>query len=495
MSEQPELDALPCAVIITDPFGQIVFINQLAKTAFLAEPDAIPTNIDKLFPPASKIFLQTHLWPMLRKQGEVNEFYLQIQSKEHKVVPILLNVAAGEFAQQACYRWVLLPALQRVTFEQELLKARQQTADYAQEISLHKRRLQNILDAAADIAIITLDKDGRVQFANAGVMPLLGVSKQQLLGEPFANFMSQQGLAQAGQLRLQQQLSLLQQKSTVAESILEFETRLIQHSGQEIDVLLQLRPLAGELAQADRQLLVVATDISKRKQLERLQNEFVATISHEFRTPLTTILGSLTLLSERFRADLPDKAQKLVEVSFNSSQRLKHLVNDLLDFGKINSGKVQVSLQRCALTPLLESSIVEHHYYLNTKGVQLLLRLPETPFFILTDPQRFQQVMANLLSNAIKFSPAAGQVHIWVSEQADNLIISVQDCGPGIKADFATLLFTQFTQEDNSSNRQVEGTGLGLAISKGLVNAMGGEIGYQAAQPHGAIFWFSCAKA
>lgn len=495
MSIINELDALPCSLIITDVYGKIVMLNALAKTEFLAEPSVSPEFIDKLFPPASRIFLQTHLWPMLRKEGQIKEYYLKILSKDNTPLSVLVNVSLGTFADSPCYRWVLLPALQRASFEQELLKARQQSQHYAQEVSIAKRRLRNILDAAEDIAIMTLDNLGQIQFANVGAIKLLGFAETKLINQQFARFIKCEGLAQAGKIRLQQQLQKLSDALIPGDYLAEFETQLQHVSGKSIDVLLQLRPLIGEAQSAPKQLLLLATDISKRKQLERLQNEFVATISHEFRTPLTSILGSLTLLAQRYAGNFSDKAQKLLDVSINSSYRLKHLVNDLLDFGKINSGNLRVTLEVCALKPLLENMILEHQYFLKSKQVKLTLCMPEAPIAVQTDPQRFNQIMANLLSNAIKFSPNGSEVIIAVKEQETNLIITVEDRGSGVQPVFLDRLFTQFSQEDSASNREFEGSGLGLAISKGLVNAMGGEIGYRSATPHGAIFWFSCLKA
>lgn len=490
-----ELDALPCSLIITDVYGKIVLLNSLAKTEFLTDPLLIPDVIDKLFPPASRIFLQTHLWPMLRKEGQVKEYYLKIFSKDKIPLSVLVNVSLGTFADNPCYRWVLLPALQRASFEQELLNARQQSQDYAQVASLAKRRLRNILDAAEDIAIITLTEKGQIQFANAGAIRLLGFSEAELVGQGIERFISNEGLAQGGLIRLQQQLQSLSDPMLLMDSMTEFETRLLPCSGHSFDVLLQLRPLIGESNSAPKQMLLLATDISKRKQLERLQNEFVATISHEFRTPLTVILGSLTLFSQHYSDSLPAKAGKLLEVSLNSSYRLKHLVNDLLDFGKMSSGNLQVKLEVCSLKLLLDKILLEHQHFLKSKQVKLLLEMPEEPIMVRTDPQRLTQVIANLLSNAIKFSPNESEVQITVIEQVSCFIISVEDQGCGIKTDFVDRLFTQFSQEDSASNREFEGSGLGLAISKGLVNAMGGEIGYRPAIPHGAIFWFSCLKA
>lgn len=124
MTINDELDALPCPIIITNLNGLIIFINQCALTNFAIIKQDDVLQIEQLFPPAAAVLLQTHLWPMLRKEGLVKEFYLKIKRESLTSLPVLLNVQEGLFQQQACYRWVILPANQRASFEQELLNSR-----------------------------------------------------------------------------------------------------------------------------------------------------------------------------------------------------------------------------------------------------------------------------------------------------------------------------------------------------------------------------------
>lgn|GEM_PF-4519098 len=494
MNHTDELDALPCALVITDTDGKISLMNRVARTELLPEQSQAPVWIDELFPPAAKIFLQTHVWPMLRKTGQIKEYYLKINDSQGLPLSILVNVAGGVFADQPCYRWVLLPAFQRARFEQELLNARQQTQRYAQEVNIMKQQLHNILNAAADIAFILLDSSGVIQFSNTGASNLLGYSDKALLNENVALFLSHGQNTQAGLLRVQHYLQSVTQIPLGLERVAEFETTFMHASGSPIDVMVQLRPIVGESTLAPKQVLMLASDISKRKHLERIQSEFVATISHEFRTPLTSIMASLTLLNHRFADSLPDKAKRLVDLSLLNSQRLKYLVNDLLDFGKISSGTLEIALQSCALAPLLDNVVQQYLPDLQAKKQRLTVISSEEHVTVCTDPVRFAQVLANLLSNAIKFSPEGTKIVVTIAVEFTQVRLSVEDRGCGVKSAFVARLFTQFTQENSASNRQYEGSGLGLAICKGLVHAMGGEIGYQSAQPHGAIFWFTCLK-
>lgn len=494
MNDLLELDALPCPLLITDLDGKLIFINQNALTEFGDLHDEV-TDLEHLFPKASQIFLHTHLWPQLRREGFLREIYVKILDKQNQPLSVLINATKGQFQEQACYRWVILPALQRAIFEQELLKTRKQNQEYAIEVNATKRRLRRILDTAEDIAIITLDEQGVIQFSNTGASKLFGYSEMFLTGKSFQQFFAASVSAKAGLLSLKEQLDLLTDKTAATAISTEFETQLVHLSGQSIDVLLQLRFFDAQASAHKPELLLLATDIGKRKQFERLQNEFVATISHEFRTPLTSLLGSLTLLKNKYLELLPEKAQKLMNVSLSGSERLRRLVNDLLDFGKLSSGKLHFELTDSAIRPLLEEIITEQEYFLPAKQIKTTLLMPEHPVLVNTDPQRFKQILANFLSNAKKFSPANAEIVIRVLVQQDEVLINVEDHGIGIQEEFLDRLFTQFSQQMSANNREFEGSGLGLAISKSLVQSMGGKIGYKKNSPQGSIFWFTCLKA
>ena len=124
MNHLAELDALPCAVVVTDPGGAVLFINQWAQAAFGLTAEALPERLEQLLPRAGQIFLQTHILPMLRNEGVVKEIYLQVKGAAALQIPMLLNAQQGVFGDKACYRWVMLPAKHRAEFEQQLLKNR-----------------------------------------------------------------------------------------------------------------------------------------------------------------------------------------------------------------------------------------------------------------------------------------------------------------------------------------------------------------------------------
>jgi two-component system sensor histidine kinase VicK len=231
-------------------------------------------------------------------------------------------------------------------------------------------------------------------------------------------------------------------------------------------------------------------DITERKRIEQLKEEFVSTVSHELRTPLTAINGALGLLTGGAVGQVSSAQQQLLNIAQQNGQQLALLINDILDIEKLTAGKMQLYLQPLAIMPLLLQAKNRNLPMAQQSGVQLKIQSDLTDEVqVLVDENRLQQVFANLLANAIRFSPEQGLVLLEVRLIGLTVRVSVTDQGPGVPADFLPRLFQKFSQADSSSSRRLGGTGLGLAISKELVQRMGGEIGYQPNQPTGACFY------
>ena len=229
-------------------------------------------------------------------------------------------------------------------------------------------------------------------------------------------------------------------------------------------------------------------DISERKHMERLKSEFVSTVSHELRTPLTAIAGSLGLITGGALGQAPQAMAEMLSIAKQNSQRLRQLIDDLLDMDKLLAGKMAFNLQPLELDSLLADCSASHQGFAQQHAVQLRY-LPGPCLQLVADPFRLQQVLSNLLSNALKFSPAQGQVCLFSQLHGAYVRILVSDPGPGIAEDFRARIFSKFSQADASDSRRKGGTGLGLAISKELIEHMGGRIGFDSAPGQGSTFW------
>ena len=230
------------------------------------------------------------------------------------------------------------------------------------------------------------------------------------------------------------------------------------------------------------------TDITQRKHLEQMKNEFVSTVSHELRTPLTSIAGSLGLINGEALGPVPNAMREMLLIAQSNSQRLRQLIDDLLDMDKLLAGKMSFIPQQLDIDSFLAECVTSHQGFARQHDVQL--SYTGGPVSQVTaDPMRLQQVLSNLLSNALKFSPAGSQVLLSAQELGGQIRILVVDEGPGVPAEFVDRLFEKFSQADASDRRQKGGTGLGLAISKELIERMGGCIGFYPRPGGGSVFW------
>ncbi len=221
-----------------------------------------------------------------------------------------------------------------------------------------------------------------------------------------------------------------------------------------------------------------------------IDGQFLANTIHELRTPIQTISGSLELLNETSLSG--EQKDFLHQIRF-SSDVLLTLVNDLLDFSKINSGKFTIEQIPINAVEITEKTVEMLSTEAHSRHLEIITDIDYTiPTSVLGDPTRIKQVLLNLIKNAIKFTHS-GYIHIKLSQRVSNsiLLFEVLDTGIGIPEKRQSKIFSDFYQVDASITRKYGGTGLGLSISKSLVEAMGGKIGMKSQENHGSLFWFS----
>lgn len=248
-------------------------------------------------------------------------------------------------------------------------------------------------------------------------------------------------------------------------------------------------------------LLQRETLAAAKRQAERAATEKVAlqaNISHEIRTPLNAILGLTQLL---LRTELPPAQHEQLHHIWQACQHLRSIVNDVLDFSKIDVGQLQLENTDFSLARMVRNVLNMCQEEARKKGLQLHCQTaPEVPDSLRGDPHRMTQILLNYVNNAIKFTEA-GEVRIAIRLNANSsatrlvLHFSVQDTGPGIAADRIPCLFEPFQQADTSITRRFGGTGLGLAISRALAQLMDGSTGVESTLGQGSTFWFTAALA
>ena len=262
-------------------------------------------------------------------------------------------------------------------------------------------------------------------------------------------------------------------------------------SGDELESLAQAFNLMADATESSMRQLEVKTE--EALEASRLKSEFLANMSHEIRTPMNGILGVVKLVQ---RQPLDGKLRRYIETIDSSASALLTIINDVLDFSKMEAGKYTLQHVAFDIRSVVQDVAELLAPRAHEKGLELVYRIdPAISTLLLGDPDRTRQVLNNLVGNAIKFTEA-GEVFIEVTlaaktDAANTLHVSVRDSGIGIKEVDMHKLFDAFSQVDGSMVSKFGGTGLGLAISKHLVKMMGGNIGVKSELGKGSEFWFT----
>jgi PAS domain S-box-containing protein len=257
----------------------------------------------------------------------------------------------------------------------------------------------------------------------------------------------------------------------------------------------------------DEQLLYcVIQDVGARKQLEQMKRDFVAVVSHDLRTPLTSIQMIHSMLQEDAEGVLPPQAMKNLSNAQDNVSRLMALINNLLDLEKLDAGYVELIMEQAPLRRAIDTSIGAVEALAKKQKITISNSI-DNNLEAYIDSERITQVVVNLLSNALKFSPNSSTISISAkavdsSKQNENpgmqqegmLRVEITDQGRGIPADKAASIFERFSQVKNEDGRSNRGSGLGLAICKAIIEQHGGEIGVESVEGKGSTFWFTLAS-
>lgn len=336
------------------------------------------------------------------------------------------------------------------------------------------QRLEDLLENIDDLVILATP-EGRIIYVNRAWREKLGYGADEI-----------QKINAHDVLHPMHQAQVKQNEARLlaGETLRDLERTFVAKNGQEfiVEGLINYKFQDGK----PDYVRAVFRDITERKEAERMKNELIAMASHELRSPLTAIIGSLEMAVKH-----PDSSPKMLEMALRNSQRMLGLINDYLDIERIQSGGAPFKLARLELTPLVEHALETNHTLGARTGVTLELAAPLSPAHVKADPDRLAQVLANLLSNAVKFSPPKGTVRVSIARHEEFLRVCVTNQGPGIPEDFQSKIFGKFEQAEGHKKG---GSGLGLAITKAIVERHGGRIGFTTSAT-GTTFYFELPEA
>ena len=236
--------------------------------------------------------------------------------------------------------------------------------------------------------------------------------------------------------------------------------------------------------------VIVLHDITDLRKLERVRRDFVANVSHEFKTPLTAIQGfAETLLAGAL--DDPQNRVRFLEIILEHSRRLARLTDDLLKLSKMDADRLDLEIRRISVIPFVQSCLETTHRPAAEKKLSVSVNLQESVPDIAADRRRLAEVLQNLLDNAIQYTPSGGQIVVSTSADEEEVTFTVSDTGIGIPQADQPRIFERFYRVDVARSREVGGTGLGLSIAKHLVEAHGGRIWVDSEVGHGSQFHFT----
>ena len=389
------------------------------------------------------------------------------------------------------------------------MDASSECVGFAVDLTSHKRaeaalaeskaKLEAVLEAATQIAIIATDAQGNITVFNSGAQRMLGYCAEEMIGKNATILHVASELEIRGQ-ELEQKFGYLVEGFEVLSEVAahgayeEREWTYLRKYGAGLAVSLGVTALQdwqGKIVG----YLEVAKDITEQKRVEeelksalQMKSDFVSFATHQLRTPLAGIKWLLELAVQD--EGIPEEPRSLVQDAREAANRLIRLVNDLLDASRLEGGKLTLDPKDTNLGLLTRSVLDDVNHQIQTQGHKVSIHGAEEIPHVQVDPQLFRQVILNLVSNAVKYTPAGGTIAIEMSQNNGSVQWSIRDNGIGIPKMAQARLFEKFFRADNVYKIETEGTGLGLYLVRLVVERSGGRVWCESEEDQGTTFKF-----
>jgi len=377
--------------------------------------------------------------------------------------------------------------------EEEILVQNQELAIARYQIEIERQRYLDLFEFAPDGYIVT-DAAGKISEANRAAARLLSVPQHFLIGKPLVNYIPYEQrqafrtqLHKLHQMQLQEwELTICPRENIALDAAVTVST-IYDASGNPTGWRWLIRDITAR-KQAEAKIRAVQLQNLQLQEAAKLRAHFLAIMSHELRSPLNAIVGFSQLLLRQTHTSLAQTQENMVSRILNSGKHLLMLIEEILDFSKVEAGKLKLQLERLNLVDLVVATSEEMRCLAEQKKLKLQVSLNLENSIIINDSVRLRQILLNLLSNAIKFTEV-GRVAVRVWElDSDKIAIAVEDTGIGIDPEDLQYIFQPFCQGDRTLTRQHGGTGLGLAITDSLVQMMQGKISVESTPGEGSKF-------
>jgi len=478
------LESVDEAIISMTGGGRVIAWNKAAERILGYTAQEMIGQSASLIIPDSTANQEARILEQVRLGQKVEHFRTQLLQKGGQSVEVMAHYSP------------IRDDIGRITGVLKIVES----ADIRRKLEIAERDqlfLASIVSSAED-AIVSKDLNGIVTSWNRAAERLFGYTEQEIVGRPISLLIPADHPDEEPRI-----LDRIRR----GERIEHYETKRVRKDGRLIDVALTVSPIKdalGRIIGASKiarditsQKLAVAREREAlretqeaRKQAEeasRAKDEFLATISHELRTPMTAILGwTRMLLSGQMN---PETQQKALETIDRNARSQAQLIEDLLDVSRIVSGKLRIEFKVVDIAAVVAAAVESTRPAAEAKRIRIQTVLSSGAGPLLGDFDRLQQVVWNLLSNAIRFTPADGLVRIYLQRVESQVELRVSDTGAGIPPEFLPHIFDRFTQADSSITRTHSGLGMGLAIVKSLVELHGGVLSASSVgRGHGSEF-------
>jgi PAS domain S-box-containing protein len=348
-----------------------------------------------------------------------------------------------------------------------------ENASLFETVNREKLKVETILKCMADGVVVT-DTEGIIVLANRATGKLLNIKENEILNihfdELFGNRCKFEHIHEAienNQVRYKTEITIPDEREPVYLQVVATEMKMTGERREGMVILIQ--------------------NITEMKRIDRMKTEFVSMVSHELKTPLTSIQGFAELMKARdFQKDRRDR---YMDIILKDSSRLMRLINNILDVSKLESGQVTFKPEPVSLQEFIPDILASFEG--QVKNHVITHEIPNDVPILSLDRDMFNNVITNLVSNAVKYSPDGGNITVTAKKNEENVIINIQDEGAGIPPDKLKKVFDKFYRVDSSLTRETWGTGLGLATVKYIVEAFGGKIWVESEQGKGSNFIFT----
>jgi NtrC-family two-component system sensor histidine kinase KinB len=394
-----------------------------------------------------------------------------------------LSIAEGNYDVQVPAQSSAEMALLADQFNQMTQKLRKYHEMNIEQIIAEKLKSEAIIRSVDD-GIIVVDDRLVINNVNPKAALIFGRHKDELLGRHFVEAVREERLFEL----LKQ--SVESGRPPVLEEGEDMFTMTTEGGSQHYQFsIMPMQSSSGAI----QGVVLLLRDITRLRELDRLKSEFVLTASHELRTPLTSVNMAVDLLRESAAPKLSDKERELLDACHEDVQRLRALVNDLLDLSKIEAGKLELVFERVRPAFLGDQALAVMRPQTEAKNIELTSEISEDLPAVWADPNKIVWVLVNLLANAVRHTPEKGHIRVKGERLGSQVHLSVADDGEGVPYDIQSRIFDKFVQAKRDSD--IGGSGLGLAICKEVVRAHRGTIWLDSVPGQGSTFTFTIPVA